>query len=138
MRLPVIATMFAAFPGVPIVPPGPVALELPAETTMPAPPGKFAITLFAIVPFVMFAAVVADPPAVILIASPFEQNRPAARSVSEQLPLLIPLVSELPEMSRSEIVPLKFAMSIPCQTALFSTLFVIVTVPDRFRSVPEA
>jgi hypothetical protein len=73
-----------------------------------------------------------------LIAFPFEHSRKLMRSSTEQAPLLVPLVSEFPEMLRSEIVPLKFAMSIPCQAALLSTLFVIVTVPDRFRSVPEA
>src|SRR4051812_39573864 len=104
---------------------------------MPAPPGKFAITLFAIVGFVMLAAVVADPKAATPIAFPLEHGRPAASSATEQRPLLGPLVSELPEISSSEIAPLKFWMSIPCHTAWLSTLFVIVTVPDTFRSVPE-
>jgi hypothetical protein len=63
--------------------------------------GKFDTTLFAMVAFVTFATVPADPKAMKRMPDPFE------------VPVEFVLVIVLPEIVASEIVPLKLKMSTP-------------------------
>src|SRR3954469_18839396 len=91
---------------------------------MPAPLGKLVITLLAIVAFVTFATVVAEPSPWRLIPEPSEE---AAE---------VELVIVLPDNVKSAMVPLKFVMSTPWYCAFVRVLPVIDTVPITFCSVP--
>src|SRR5690242_2125011 len=70
--LPVIATMFVASFGMPMVPPGPLALPLPPLICMPEAVGKFEIVLLLIVALFRTKTVVAVPVPLMLMPKPCE------------------------------------------------------------------
>src|SRR5438552_10160183 len=91
---------------------------------MPAPLGKFAITLFAIVAAVRLPTAAADPGRLMLMPLPFE--------VAVDVELVIVLL----EMLALVIVPLPLRRCTPLKSAFDSVLPVMVTLPEMLFSLP--